>query len=95
MGITPETFYALTPAEFVYAWIGYADKIQTEFHQAWECTRWQAWVLTSIQLDRKDRRPMGEMFPLPWEALATPTENKKPLTMSERMERVNQILNRK
>ncbi len=92
MGITPESFYVLTPAEFVYAWIGYADKAQTEFRQSWERERWQTWVLTSIQLDRKDRRAMCEMFPLPWENTPEPTEE---LSMSDRIERVNKILNRK
>lgn len=92
MGIAPESFYTLTPAEFVYAWVGYADKVQTEFRQSWERERWQTWVLTSIQLDRKDRRAMCEMFPLPWENAPEPTAE---LTMQQRIERVNKILNRK
>ncbi len=78
----PEDFEVLTPAEFIYAWLGWSER---------ERERWAVWVLTSIQLDRKERRAMTEMFPLPWEAESAQTST--PLTMQERRERIRQILN--
>ncbi len=49
----PEDFEALTPAEFIYAWLGWSEREQNLQRQAWERERWAVWVLTSIQLDRK------------------------------------------
>lgn len=87
----PEDFEALTPAEFIYAWLGWSEQEQIRQQQAWERERWAVWVLTSIQLDRKKRRAMTEMFPLPWETETT--ETPEPLTMQERRERIKRILN--
>ena len=87
----PEDFEALTPAEFIYAWLGWSEQEQIRQQQMWERERWAVWVLTSIQLDRKERRVMTEMFPLPWETEAT--ETPEPLTMQERRERIKRILN--
>ena len=85
-------FEALTPAEFMYAWIGWMDLEEGRIKQAWERERWSVWVLTCIQMDRKNRQPMTQMFPLPWES---PPALSVELTMEERQERVKQILNRK
>ena len=75
MGLVPEAFERMTPAEFIYAWLGWAKREGDRQRQAWERERWAVWVTTCIQLDRKDRRPMTEMFPLPWEKSAAPIEN--------------------
>lgn len=85
----PEDFNALTPAEFIYAWQGYTERQTSQLRSDWECTRYQMWIFCSIQLDRKDRKPMTEMFPLPWEEAQQPTEP----TMQERADRVHVILN--
>lgn len=91
MGMRPDDFNHLTPTEFVYAWFGWMELQESIMRQAWERERWSVWVLTSIQLDRKDRRAMTQMFPLPWEAIPAQAEQ---LTMAERQERVNRILNK-
>jgi hypothetical protein len=89
MGMRPADFEAMTAAEFYYAWVGWSRREVEREQQAWERTRWEAWVLTSIQLDKKDRRPMLEMYPLPWDKpIATPSE----LSIDERRERVNEML---
>lgn len=93
MGLRPDDFNALTPAEFIYAWISWSELEQNRTKQAWERERWSVWVATCIQLDKKDRQPMTQMFPLPWEGSETLLD--KPLTMKERKERINEILNRK
>lgn len=92
MGMRADDFNDLTPAEFIYAWIGWMELQESRIREAWERKRWAVWILTSIQLDRKDRQPMTQMFPLPWES--QPMEIKE-LTMEERAERVKQILNKK
>ena len=92
MSMRPEDFNALTPAEFIYAWQGYAERQTTQLRSDWERTRYQTWIFTSIQLDRKDRKPMTEMFPLPWEKAQQPTQPTEP-TMQERADRVHEILN--
>lgn len=92
MGLRPDDFNALTPAEFIYAWIGWSEQEQNRTKQAWERERWSVWVATCIQLEKKDRQPMTQMFPLPWEEVIPPSQE---LTMEERKERINQILNRK
>jgi len=90
MGMRPDDFNHLTPAEFVYAWLGWMELQESIMQEAWERERWSVWILTSIQLDRKDRRAMTQMFPLPWETIPAQAEQ---LTMEERQERVNRILN--
>lgn len=92
MGMRPDDFNTLTPAEFMYAWIGWMDLEESRVKQTWERERWAVWVLTSIQMDRKSRLPMTQMFPLPWESLSAQAEE---LTMEERIERVNRILKKK
>ena len=89
MGLRPADFEAMTAAEFYYAWVGWSSRQVELQQQAWERTRWEAWVLTSIQLDKKDRKPMHEMYPLPWDkAITMPSE----LSIDERRERVNEIM---
>jgi hypothetical protein len=90
MGMRPDDFDYITPAQFIYAWWGWMEREENLLRQAWERERWAVWILTSIQMERKDRQPMTQMFPLPWETatVAEPVE----LTMAERRERVNKIL---
>ena len=90
MGLRPADFEQMTAAEFFYAWLGWSRREVEQQQQAWERERWSVWVLTSVQLDRKDRKPMQEMFPLPWdkEESAPPRE----LTIEERTERVKLIM---
>lgn len=89
MGMRPAEFELMTAAEFYYAWVGWSSRQVELQQQAWERTRWEAWVLTSIQLDKKDRKPMHEMYPLPWDkADITPPD----LSIEERRERVNEIM---
>ncbi len=89
MGLRPCDFEQLTPAEFIYAWLGWQGQQENLLRQAWERERWAVWILTSIQMERKDRQPMTQMFPLPWEnQISEPVE----LSMAERVERVNNIL---
>ena len=89
MGLAPEAFERLTPAEFIYAWLGWAKREGDRLRQAWERERWAVWVATCIRLDCKDRRPMSEMFPLPWEGPPAPAKQEP--TMQERMERIEEM----
>ena len=93
MGMRPDDFNDLTPAEFFYAWAGWAKANRDAQRQEWERTRWQTWILTCIQLEKKDRKEMVEMFPLPWE---TPPPPKiipsAELSDEERNERVNEMM---
>ena len=89
MGLSPEAFERLTPAEFIYAWLGWARHEEDRQRQAWERERWAVWIATCIQLDRKDRRPMTEMVPLPWEGSTAPVKQEP--TMQERMERITEM----
>ena len=88
MHLAPEAFEGMTPAEFVYAWLGWSTLEQSRMRQAWERERWAVWVATCIQLDRKDRLPMREMFPLPWEESR---ELWPELTPEERKERIDEM----
>lgn len=90
MGMRPDDFDTLTPAGFILAWIGWMELQESRIREAWERERWAVWVLTSIQMEQKHRKPMTRMFPLPWECLPAHGDNE--LTMEERMERVNRIL---
>ncbi|WP_278995296.1 hypothetical protein [Alistipes finegoldii] len=78
----------MTPAAFIYAWLGWAALEQSRTRQAWERERWAVWVATCIQLDKKDRLPMTEMFPLPWEISA---QAQPELSMEERIERIKEM----
>lgn len=89
MGLRPDDFDALTPAEFIYAWIGWSELEQSHTRQSWERERWAVWVSTCLQLEKKDRLPMTQMFPLPWEEVALIPQE---LTMEERRKRVNDII---
>ncbi len=90
MGMRPDDFDDITPARFIYAWLGWMEREESRMRQAWERERWAVWILTSIQMERKDRQPMTQMFPLQWESatVAEPVE----LSMAERVDRVNKIL---
>jgi hypothetical protein len=88
MGLAPEAFAALTPAEFVYTWLGWSDGERSRQRQEWERKRWSVWVSTCIQLDKKDRLPMTEMFPLPWEI---PMQTLREPTIEERKERIKEM----
>ncbi|CDN30621.1 hypothetical protein BN938_0516 [Mucinivorans hirudinis] len=83
----------MTPAEFIYAWFGWSELEQSRHRQAWERERWAVWITTCLQLDKKDRLPMTQMFPLPWESDAHALQQE--LTMQERKERIKTILNKK
>lgn len=50
MGLAPEAFAALIPAEFVYTWLGWSDGERSRQRQEWERERWSVWVATCIQL---------------------------------------------
>ncbi len=89
MGMRPQDFEQMTVAEFYYAWVGWSRREVEREQQAWERTRWEVWVLTSVQLDRKDRKPMLEMFPFPWDKTEPTPQN---LSIEERTERVNEML---
>jgi len=94
MGLRPCDFEGMTPAEFLYAYLGWARMRREQEKAGWERTRWETWILTSIQLEPKDRRDMTSMFPLPWDS-ETETQQKKSndlLTDEERRERVNEML---
>nr|DAG24698.1 MAG TPA: hypothetical protein [Caudoviricetes sp.] len=88
MHLAPDDFAEMTPVEFVYAWLGWSELEQFRTRQAWERERWAVWVATCIQLDKKDRQPMIEMFPLPWEA-TVPLQRE--LTSEERKERIQEM----
>ena len=40
MRLAPDVFAAMTPAEFVYAWLGWAEHEQRRERQAWERGRY-------------------------------------------------------
>lgn len=99
MGLPPEEFDRLTPAQFIYAYLGWRKLQQDKVRHDWELCRYQTWVLTSIQLDRKDRLPLQQMFPMPWDGSATRGNDKEnssekvnELTMEERLARVREML---
>ena len=91
MGMRPQEFEQMTVAEFYYAWVGWSSRQVELQQQAWERTRWEAWVLTSIQLDKKDRKPMHEMFPLPWDSEPQVAKQEE-LTIEQRRERAKEML---
>ena len=39
MGMRPDDFSVLTPAEFIYAWIGWMEVEENRVKQAWERER--------------------------------------------------------
>ena len=94
MGLRPDDFGDLTPAEFFYVWAGWAKANIDRQKQEWERTRWQTWVLTCIQMDKKDRKEMVEMFPLPWEkaSISKPIVSSADLTPEERQKRVDELM---
>ena len=94
MGLRPDDFNDLTPAEFFYAWAGWAKANRDAQRQEGERTRWQTWVLTCIQMEKKDRKEMTQMFPLPWEKAPAPKRVKSSaeLTPEERQKRVDELM---
>ena len=66
MYMRPEDFEALTPAEFIYAWLGWSEREQSLQRQSWERERWAVWVLTSIQrtdIDAADHAGAPRTYP--------------------------------
>jgi|GEM_PF-771735 hypothetical protein len=91
MGLRPCDFEALTVAEFYYAYMGFSAQHYQQIRDTWERIRWQTWVLTSIQLERKDRKSMTEMFPMPWDNTAASPKGAQ-ISMKERQERIKRIM---
>lgn len=81
----------MTFSDLCYAMHGWSKREQDIQKREWERTRWLGWVLTSIQLERKDRLPMTQMYPLPWDE-STPSPHNRELTIEERQKRVKEIL---
>ena len=50
MGLSLSEFEALTPAQFIYAWSGWAALQRDHSRHQWEIARWQTWTLTCILL---------------------------------------------
>ena len=94
MGMRPCDFEDLTPAEFFYAWAGWVSSRIAQQKEQWERTRWQTWVLTCSWMEKKDRKEMTEMFPLPWEKAPAPKRVKSSaeLTPEERQKRVDELM---
>ena len=93
MGMRPDDFNDLTPAEFFYAWAGWAKANRDSQKQEWERMRWQTWVLTCIQMEKKDRKEMVEMFPLPWETPPPPKITPSAeLSDEERQKRIDEMM---
>ncbi|MFI3298768.1 MAG: hypothetical protein R3Y49_03080 [Rikenellaceae bacterium] len=90
MGISPQDFDTLTPAEFVYARLAWMAAEREKFRQEWERTRWSTWILAMPNFEKSARGEASAMFPLPWEEAST--QKCKEMTMEERSQRVNTIL---
>ena len=89
MGIRPSDFENLTPAEFIYAWIGWQNLENDRQKMAWERQRWAVWINTTVQLEPKDRKSMTEMFPLAWDEKH---EEHRELTIAERRAIANKMI---
>ena len=61
MGIRPCDFEDMTFAQYCWAVYGWSQQQIQRQRQEWERARWQTWILTSIQLEKKDRKPMDDM----------------------------------
>ena len=92
IGIRPCDFEDMTFAEYCWAAYGWNRMQIQKQRQEWEIGRWQTWILTSIQLEKKDRKPMNEMFPLPWDKDNTPIPSPQ-LTLEQRRQRAFNMLN--
>ena len=92
MGIRPCDFEDMTFAEYCWTAYGWTRMQRQKQKQEWEIGRWQTWVLTSIQLEKKDRKPMTEMFPLPWDKDNVPAPPPQ-LTLEQRRQRALDMLN--
>lgn len=95
MGLSLSEFDAMTPAQFVYACLGWRKAQGERIRHGWEMCRYQTWVLTCIQLDPKDRKPLREMFPMPWDKRADRGKEERPaesISLEERIKRVSEIL---
>lgn len=90
MGLNPEVFDSMTPAEFILAQYGWINRRSADFRQSMEIARFGAYWPTIVQIDPKHRRAMDVLIPLPWDAPAKQKEQKK-LTPAERLARVRQI----
>lgn len=90
MGLSPEMFNSMTPAEFILAQYGYLNKKQAEARQAWEIARFSTYAQIIIHIDKKHRKSPQEMFPFAWDE-QLPKKKQKQLTPEERLERVRKI----
>lgn len=93
MGIRPCDFEDMTFAQYCWAVYGWSQQQIQRQRQEWERARWQTWILTSIQLEKKDRKQMDEMFPLPWDKDSCP-QQPADLSLEERRRRATEMLNK-
>ena len=91
MGITPDVFNDMTPAEFCYAWTGW-HKMQTDLAKGqWERIRWSTRLLSILMVDKKNRNDIVKMTELPWDHDIVHSDDTA-MTIEERRERVKEML---
>ncbi len=89
MQMSIEAFEMLTPAEFVYAYLGWQEHQLELQRYAWERARWHVGIGILSQTPKKDWVPISEMLPLPWEQSAY--EITEEITDDERRARVAEM----
>ena len=92
MGVTPGVFTDMTPAEFFYAWTGWA-KMQTDrTRSAWERTRWSTYFTILPHIQKEDQPKVFDMLALPWDNKEKSSESRREMTMDERKAVVSEML---
>lgn len=89
MRISPKDFEQMTPVEFVYAWIMWADYEEDKMRGEWERERWSTYALLAIQIECNKLPPSTEMLPLSWDE-----KSKEPIqiSMEQRLESVAEMM---
>ena len=84
LGWQPSEFYFSTFRSFLNAFIGYKKRTEFELTQDLERTRWQTWILASLQVQRKDLQKLRLALQLPHDKANIKNEEVAgPVTQSE------------
>lgn len=94
MGMSAHEFDVLTPAQFIYAQLGYLERLRQQELMMLRVQRWGAYAMLSPWFEKGNVKSMTELLPIPGDEIPKSIESSraKELTLEQRKQRVSEIL---
>lgn len=90
IGMSVDEFEAMSPAQFIMAWAGYASREARREKSEWERTRTATAMIVNVQIEEKHRLSPTMLWPLPWDV--PEKRETETITIEERRERAAALI---